>query len=236
MGGNRNQQEAVCKAFKPYYREMEAEFFVSDFKVADRAIELAEKWNASCEVGKEILITRGDVMQIGGTKYMVEPLIRYYQKFTSNNGWIADESDVGSAVLGLEAFSHFSYHKTGGQLIVCDLQGRYRHNKFNKSRSRFELTDVAICSRQRQYGPTDLGEKGIETFFANHTCNGFCHFDGSRWSRPRAPTRWFESNRSTSMIRSSASNLLETRNRARFTSSLQPIYDNDDSDSDQDSW
>jgi hypothetical protein len=211
---------------------METDFFFSDFKVADRAIELAEKWNVFCVSGKEILITRGDVMQIGGTKYMVEPLIRYYEKFTSNNGWIADESDVGWAVLAMEAFSHFSYHKTGGQLIVCDLQGRHRHDAFNSSRCRFELTDVAICSRQRQYGPTDLGEKGIESFFANHTCNEFCNRDGNRWSRPREAKRWFQSNRGTSMIRATASNLLETRNRAKFTSSLQPIYDYDDSDSD----
>jgi hypothetical protein len=208
---------------------MEADFFFSDFKVADRAIELAEKWNAFCVSGNRILITRGDVKQIGGKKYMVEPLIRYYKKFTSNNGWIADESDVGWAVLAMEAFSHFSYHKTGGQLIVCDLQGRHRHDGFNSNRCRFELTDVAICSRQRQYGPTDLGEKGIESFFANHTCNGFCHCD---WSRPRETKRWFQSNRGTSMIRASASNLLETRNRAKFTSSLQPIYDYDDSGSD----
>ena len=39
VGGNRNAQEAVCKSFKPYYRYLENEFFVTDFQVADRAIE-----------------------------------------------------------------------------------------------------------------------------------------------------------------------------------------------------
>lgn len=236
VGGNRNQQEAVCKAFKPQYRELETEFFLSDFAVADRSINLAEDWNEFCPAGKEILITKGDVMQIDDKKYMVEPLIRYYRKFTSNNGWIASEDDEGWAVLALEAFSHFSYHRTGGQLVVCDLQGRYRHDSFNSRRCRFELTDAAICSRQRRYGPTDLGEKGIETFFANHECNRFCHANGSRWARPRAARRWFESDRSTSMIRSSSANQLQVRNRARFTTTLQPTYDNDGSDSDDDSW
>ena len=50
-------------------------------------------------------------------------------------------------------------------MIVCDLQGRYRHNRRVNSKSRFELTDPAICSRRRTYGHTDLGEKGIESFF-----------------------------------------------------------------------
>ena len=47
-------------------------------------------------------------------------------------------------------------------------QGRYR-NQYRKCR--FELTDPAICSRARDYGPTDLGEKGIQSFFKTHVCN-----------------------------------------------------------------
>lgn len=46
-----------------------------------------------CEAGNEILMTKGDVMEIGGKKYLVEPIIRCFTKFTSNNGWIADEDD-----------------------------------------------------------------------------------------------------------------------------------------------
>lgn len=227
VGGNRNQQEAVCKVFKQQYRLLEAEFFLSDFEVADRSIQLAEQWNNFCQRGKEILITKGDVMQIGKQKYMVEPLIRYFSKFTSNNGWIGD---VGMDVLAMEAFSHFTYHKTGGSMIVCDLQGRYRDDPYSSKRCRFELTDVAICSRRRKYGPTDLGEKGIESFFANHQCNEFCHADGLRWSRPRNAKRWFDSNSNTSMLRSSASDLLQTQNRARFTATLDPIFDFDSDD------
>uniref|UniRef100_A0A7R9WJI9 Alpha-type protein kinase domain-containing protein n=1 Tax=Pseudictyota dubia TaxID=2749911 RepID=A0A7R9WJI9_9STRA len=168
IGGNRNQQEAVCKCFKHNFRVLENEFFGHDFRVADKAIEYAEDWNGICEVGKEILVTRGDVHTIGGTKYLVEPLIRYFTKFTSNNGWIADEDDEGWSVLAMEAFSHYTYHRSGGSLIVCDIQGRYRHNSYNRSKCRFELTDPAICSRRRTYGPTDLGEKGIDSFFENH--------------------------------------------------------------------
>lgn len=231
IGGNRNQQEAVCKKFKPQYHVLENEFFASDFQIADKAIDLALDWNNMCEDKKGILITKGSVMSRHGTKYTVEPLIRYFTKFTSNNGWIASDADLGWPVLAMEAFSHYTYHRTGGQLIVCDLQGRYRNDTYSRDRCRFELTDVAICSRKRNYGPTDLGEKGIESFFAGHQCNQFCHRDG-HWTSPRAPRQWFEASSNSSMMRSSSADLLSTKNRARFTSTLDAIYDDsDDEDS-----
>jgi hypothetical protein len=238
VGGTRNQQEAVCKRFRDSFGVMEADFFRSDFKIADKAIEYAEAWNKICEVGKEIMITRGDVMQISGRKYMVEPLIRYFEKYTSNNGWIADENVVGWVVLAMEAFSHFTYHRSGGQMIVCDLQGRHRFNRYAKSKSRFELTDVAICSRRRSYGPTDLADKGIETFFANHKCNEFCHLDG-HWTRPRTPQRWFAPTSQTSMISSRDTHLLNLNNPTKFKSNLETFleYDSDmDSDDGDDEY
>jgi Alpha-kinase family len=140
----------------------------------DKAIEYAEQWNQFCEHGKEILITKGDVKQTSdGTMYLIEPFIRYFCKFTSNNGYINREA--GWEGQAMEAFTHYTYHKSGGSLIVCDLQGRYRLDTFKKNRCRFELTDPAVCSRTKKYGPTDLGEKGIESVFANHQCNQFCH-------------------------------------------------------------
>eukprot|EP00979_Chaetoceros_neogracilis_P011432 scaffold2819_cov285-Chaetoceros_neogracile.AAC.1 len=109
---------------------------------ADKAIQYAEDWNTFCESDEIILITtRGDVHTIGGRKYLVEPLIRNFTKFTSNNGWISDnEGWHGEA---LEAYSHYTYHRSGGNMIVCDLQGRHRGDRFKKSKSRLELTDVA---------------------------------------------------------------------------------------------
>lgn len=163
----------------------------------------------------------------GGSQLLVEPLIVPYIKFTSNNGWILDNH----MVLALEAFTHFTYHRSGGSLIVCDLQGRWRKPGHNRPR-RYELSDPAICSRSRSYGPTDLAEKGIETFFYHHSCNEYCyrHGDG-RWARPRNPQEWFECSSGTSMISSSVSNMLEITHPARFTSTLQPYYEGD-SDSD----
>jgi len=236
LNGNRKNQEAVCKSFKSKYKVIEQEFFDTDDRVNERAIQFAEDWNDICPQGKDIQITYGTVSYLNdGNSYLIEPLIRYFQKFTSNNGWIANENDVGWAVLAMEAFSHFTYHRSGGQMIVCDLQGRYRFDRYNRNKCRFELTDVAICSRQKRFGVTDLGEKGIESFFYNHRCNKFCHCNGT-WSSPRMQRNWFDSHSGTSMMASSDAYLLETRNQARFTSSLQPIYDHYDDSSDDDSW
>jgi len=230
VGGNRNTQEAACKRFKSKYRVLENEFFAYDLKVADRTIEYAEDWNGFCDHDEEILVTRGNVMQKDGTKYLVEPLIRYFTKFTSNNGWIAAEDDEGWAVLAMEAFSHYTYHRSGGNLIVCDLQGRYRYNKYSKKKCRFELTDPAICSRQRSYGPTDMGEKGIESFFANHICNAYCNANG-RWQRPRAAREWFPSSSQTSMMSSRHAHMLNLNNTTTFRPGFDMVLE-EDSDSD----
>jgi len=224
QGGTRNQQEAACKRFKLKYSAMEQEFFAQDFKIAEKAIFLAECWNLLCDRNRTILVSKGSVHSnyVDGRLYLVEPLIRDYQKFTSNSGWVGDRTDW--AVRCMEAFTHFSYHKTGGQMVVCDIQGRYRHNwrKNSKPISRFELGDPAICSRRRIYGPTDLGEKGIESFFANHKCNEFCQ---SHWSKPRRPREWFPQTMGTSMASSDLSSALNLHNRATFKLGLNKLLE-----------
>lgn len=219
VGGNRNQQAAACKRFKPQFRPLENEYFASDFQIADKCIECAEEWNGFCPFGKEILMTKGDIqLSNSGIKYLVEPLIRYYTKYTSNSGWIAREGWQGEA---MEAFSHYSYHRSNGFLLICDLQGRHRNDRNKK---RFELTDPAICSRSRLYGPTDLGEKGIDSFFANHCCNDFCE---SHWRRPRSSHQWFPATSGTFMFSSRMSNKLLLQSRATFRMGFNNIIEED---------
>lgn len=221
LGGNRNQQEAVCKTFKRKYAKFETEFFASNLKTAAKAVEFAQDWNQICPPKKQILITYGSLHSINGKKYLVEPLIRYFEKFLSNNGWIASQEDAGWPVLAMEAFSHYTYHRSGGQMIVCDLQGRYRNDAFSKKRCRFELTDPTICSRGRDYGVTDMGEKGIDSFFHHHRCNKFCN---RHWQRPVQTHKWFTHSSGTFMMSSETSHLLRRDNPATFNHQLQPVY------------
>ncbi len=62
VGGNRNNQEAACKRFKPKFRSMEHEYFDNDFEIADTAIGYAEGWNCFCDYDEEILITKGNLV------------------------------------------------------------------------------------------------------------------------------------------------------------------------------
>ncbi len=235
IGGNRNQQRAACKAFKPEYSYFEDEYYEHDSNIADKAIEFAEEWNGFCQVGYEIMITKGEVQYHMGKKWLIEPFINYYTKFTSNGGWISGNPNAEA----MEAFSHFTYKRSGGQLIVTDLQGRFRTDhprNRGKSKQRYELTDLAICSRRRLYGPTDLGEKGILSFFSNHECNGFCHMD-EHWPKPkREQTRqYFPMTEGTSILASHEASKLQASTPYVFTGNgvLESVLEEDeDYDSD----
>ena len=93
-------------------------------------------------------------------------------KFNSNSG----HSD-GDQVMA--ALSHFSYHHTAGQHLLCDLQG-------GKYADCYVLTDPVIMSLDRSYGPTDLGERGISNFLAHHRCSALCHPHWRRFLAPEA--------------------------------------------------
>eukprot|EP00667_Euglena_gracilis_P011687 EG_transcript_11953 len=62
------------------------------------------------------------------------------------------------------AFTHFSFVRSGGAYAVLDLQGVGT-----------TWTDVAIVSRTKaQFGFTDTGPEGLQTFFATHVCTAVC--------------------------------------------------------------
>ena len=93
-----------------------------------------------------------------------------------SRGEIPDEDFV-------QAFSHFSYARCGGRLIVVDLQGCLEV-KSDGSRE-FILTDPAIHKRRNshrlrkmKFGRTDRGSKGIKDFFSTHECNDACSLLG----------------------------------------------------------
>ena len=83
-----------------------------------------------------------------------------------------------------QAFSHFSYVRSGGKLIVVDLQGTIKVHP--DGRREFLFTDPAIHNRHSRkkgligllngmnFGRTDRGRKGIQAFFSTHICNEAC--------------------------------------------------------------
>lgn len=67
----------------------------------------------------------------------------------------------------LETFAHFTFHHSGGQLVVCDLEGV-------QDGAGFYLKTPVIHSREKRYGKSDLGLEGIIEVFNNHVCNELC--------------------------------------------------------------
>lgn len=61
-----------------------------------------------------------------------EPFLRgQYIKYNNNNGWLDEQYKSGQlagSVAGVnhhvaQAFSHYTYVESGGELLVCDIQG-----------------------------------------------------------------------------------------------------------------
>ena len=89
----------------------------------------------------------------------LEPLLRGdYTKHSDNTGKICSARDVP------QAFSHYTYHRSRGALVVVDLQGV---GDF--------FTDPQIHGRDgRGFGLGNLGARGISDFRATHRCNAVC--------------------------------------------------------------
>ncbi|RSL45510.1 hypothetical protein CEP54_014231 [Fusarium duplospermum] len=125
-----------------------------------------------------------------GQKALCEPFIQNYQKFNSNSGWNDDSRAWGEV---MQALSHFSYHLSGGQFVLCDLQGGIYQREI-------VLSDPVILSRNRDYGVTDLGSEGISSFFSQHSCNNYCR---PNWTQPSNPYQYFQPVHGTTMMRHS---------------------------------
>ncbi|KAJ1628617.1 kinase-like domain-containing protein [Pavlovales sp. CCMP2436] len=118
---------------------------------------------------------------------MAEPFIDNWEKFNSNSGWAKFATPWPQV---MQALSHYSYHATDGQLLLCDLQGGVYNDGV-------VLSDPVIISRSASaYGVTDLGLDGITSFFAHHVCTAYCR---SSWARPKNAVVIFASVQGTTM-------------------------------------
>jgi hypothetical protein len=97
----------------------------------------------------------------------LEPFIEgVYVKYNGNNSWVNDDNPNDPCNQAAQAFSHFTFERSKGRFLVCDLQG-----VGNK------LTDPAIHTRDRErfkLADTNLNEDGFKFFFSTHVCNGIC--------------------------------------------------------------
>ena len=105
------------------------------------------------------LLDLGDVNTFPFRFMALEPWIPgKYEKKTSNAGHIAKDSELA------QAFSHYTWQMTGGEIMVVDIQGVGN-----------TLTDPQIHSLDTdRFGRGNLCSKGMDAFFLNHVCNDIC--------------------------------------------------------------
>jgi Mg-chelatase subunit ChlD len=102
----------------------------------------------------------------GDGNLSLEPFIEgSYVKYNSNGAWVL-EDDSNPFNETAQAFSHFTFERSWGHLLVTDLQGVGNL-----------LTDPAIQTKDPErfkLGMTNMREEGFKFFFAMHKCNETC--------------------------------------------------------------
>lgn len=91
-----------------------------------------------------------------------------FVKFINNNGIVCEEDTM--LCKKAQAFSHFTYEKSQGKVMVLDIQG-----------SGYTLYDPEIASADLQsedggyqFCTGNLARNAIESFFEVHQCNSYC--------------------------------------------------------------
>eukprot|EP00929_Paragymnodinium_shiwhaense_P113479 TRINITY_DN81768_c0_g1_i1.p1 TRINITY_DN81768_c0_g1~~TRINITY_DN81768_c0_g1_i1.p1 ORF type:complete len:557 (-),score=102.32 TRINITY_DN81768_c0_g1_i1:306-1976(-) len=185
--GERVGQANVNKVFKDGTQAFESSFFDQDLAVVEKAIDIANAFNAAKKFSHFVQVCKPAVWQMMDTKQkiLVEPFVKGFESFNSNTAWVGSSAWAQA----LQSISHFSYHHTDGQMVLCDLQGAIENDTVI-------LTDPVLNSQDKRYGPTDLGAKGIENFFHHHVCTKWCD---SGWQKPLRTFKHFTPMQGTSM-------------------------------------
>jgi len=157
-----------------------------ELRVLSQADGLARAFNKEVRPATKISFANAMLFQMTqaygtnfnkGERIVVEQMLPgRFVKVNSNNGWF-DTIDwlVGYDSATAQAFSHWTWHHTGGECLVCDLQGV-------QQQGRWLFTDPGIHSKRPdgRLGFTDLGQQGMNAFFSTHKCNELC----KHWNKP----------------------------------------------------
>lgn len=89
-----------------------------------------------------------------------------FLKYNSNNGYVSEDMALHHDVV--QAFLHFTFEASGGAIAVTDLQGVAREKEVL-------LTDPQVLSTAGgDYGPGDLGARGLKACLTAHRCGASC--------------------------------------------------------------
>lgn len=94
-------------------------------------MDIINKYNEAHVIDRHIYLNKPEVWTFSagtrvGQKVLIEPFIDNFQKFNSNTGWRDPSGTPWIQVM--QSISHFSYHTSGGSLLLCDLQVGFCNN------------------------------------------------------------------------------------------------------------
>ncbi|GAB1309948.1 Alpha-protein kinase vwkA [Madurella fahalii] len=129
---------------------------------------------------------KGESTSPGGDACIsLEPFLEgTYVKYNGNAGYVNEDTPDDPANQAAQAFSHFTFERSGGQFLACDLQGVGGF-----------LTDPVIHTADPDrfvLSKTNLGVDGFKLFFASHECNAVCRRLGLRSNRSMLASGMYE--------------------------------------------
>lgn len=159
-----NWKSASNYVAKRYMETVDREVYFEDIRLQMEAKLWGEEYNRH-RPPKQV-----DIMQMcavemtgrpGSPLFHLEHYIEgKYTKYNSNSGFVRDDN----IRLTPQAFSHFTFERSGHQLIVVDIQGVGDL-----------YTDPQIHTEKgTDFGDGNLGVRGMALFFHSHLCNKIC--------------------------------------------------------------
>jgi len=142
------------------------ETYFEDVKLQMDAKLWGEEYNRHNPPKKVDIFMMGVVELVdrpGSPLYHIEHYIEgEYVKYNSNSGFVEDRT--GQCRKTPQAFSHFTFERSGHEVVVVDIQGVGDL-----------YTDPQIHTAAGiEYGDGNLGTKGMALFFHSHHCNDIC--------------------------------------------------------------
>ncbi|XP_069016384.1 eukaryotic elongation factor 2 kinase isoform X2 [Embiotoca jacksoni] len=159
-----NWKSASNYVAKRYMETVDRNVYLEDVKLQMEAKLWGEEYNRH-RPPKQVDIMQMCVVEMterpGKPLYHLEHYIEgKYIKYNSNSGFVRDDN----IRLTPQAFSHFSFERSGHQLIVVDIQGVGDL-----------YTDPQIHTEKgTDFGDGNLGVRGMALFFHSHLCNKIC--------------------------------------------------------------
>lgn len=146
---------------------------IEDMRIQALCKSFALEFNAVLENEHSVdfIVTacfKGRSKKTFGDEYIsIEPYVDgTHVKYNGNDGYVNTDIPDDPSNQAAQAFSHFTFERSQGQFLVCDLQGVGEL-----------LTDPVIHTRdQKRFdrSKTNSNEEGFKLFFRTHECNDIC--------------------------------------------------------------